>query len=268
MRRRTAFTLVELLVVIGIIALLIGILMPVLGRAREQGRQTLCLSNIRQFATANQMYGGEYKGWNLAGYWGWTQASGGWPASTPPVPAADTPRRYWFNTGALAGYLAVKNSNPEGGRYPVGLLCPNNKLSFERATTDGYTIHNSYSSNYTDLPGMAARLAPAYWNAWRMNEVISPSEKVQFCDGTSEGVSVYGANAKPNSTIRYFDPYYGGETHEPPDKGGAVAYRHSKGANVAYYDGHAGWAPMTQLAYDPADANTTVNYRQWRPKVK
>ena len=61
-RESTAFTLIELLVVIAVIAVLMGILMPVLGRAREQGKRAVCLNNVRQLNLAWIMYADDNDG--------------------------------------------------------------------------------------------------------------------------------------------------------------------------------------------------------------
>jgi prepilin-type N-terminal cleavage/methylation domain-containing protein len=86
-RRSPGFTLVELLVVVGIIALLVAILIPALSRARESANRTICLSNIRQVATALISYtadnNGSFPFCGLAGAnpldadWVWWQKANG-----------------------------------------------------------------------------------------------------------------------------------------------------------------------------------------------
>ena len=81
-RTRFAFTLVELLVVIGIIALLISVLLPALNKAREQAKKVLCQSNMHQLGVMSQIYSNNFNGYIPPGGYRSTATSGNedlWP---------------------------------------------------------------------------------------------------------------------------------------------------------------------------------------------
>lgn len=102
--RKTAFTLVELLVVIGIIALLISILLPALNRARAAANQVVCASNMRQFGLAVSQYSIDNKGFLPLYGLDATYAGSGGPEET-----------LWWNT--LAPYLGLEAATAVG-YYP------------------------------------------------------------------------------------------------------------------------------------------------------
>src|SRR4051812_46832319 len=88
--RRRAFTLVELLVVIGIIAILIAILLPVLNKVKEQANATKCAASLRELSKMWYQYASENKG---------LSAPGRLPKYDPPPGSGIPVDAYWIGNG-------------------------------------------------------------------------------------------------------------------------------------------------------------------------
>jgi len=124
---RRGFTLIELLVVIAIIAILAAILFPVFAKAREKARQTSCLSNIKQMATAGLMYVQDYD----SAYFRYTYGSG------PSV-------QYWQEI--IIPYM--KNQQL--------LICPSKRVTTPNCGCPGKIFYSGGYALNTTSGGMAA----------------------------------------------------------------------------------------------------------------
>ena len=153
-REAAAFTLVELLVVIGIIALLIAILLPSLNRARETANRVKCGSNLRQIGQAYLLYSNENKGMPPRTYY---EAGPGKPFtdSAPPFtqlgagaaqPFGGSKGFVGTNNVTAALFLLVRTKDVT----PDIFICPSSDAV--RDNFGGGTNHAQTRSNFTKLP--------------------------------------------------------------------------------------------------------------------
>jgi len=195
-RKRNAFTLVELLVVIGIIAVLIGVLLPALSKARESSRIIACASQMRQIGNAFAMYLIDSKGtypplWmqddvkNFPEYYGQADATG-W-------------HNYSYAT-LLRKYLGVKNDDVNKGGNLEIFKCPSDytpRSDWLHGGTMTYTMPNSpnddplfwkerVNTGYGNKPksGLGQRGIGQIWNQkfnfpiWVRTSMVKPSSLV------------------------------------------------------------------------------------------
>lgn len=81
MKQKHGFTLIELLVVIAIIAILLSILLPALGKAKEQTKSVVCKANLKQWAVVIELYTGDNNGSFWTGYYGFDMPDEEWMAA-------------------------------------------------------------------------------------------------------------------------------------------------------------------------------------------
>jgi prepilin-type N-terminal cleavage/methylation domain-containing protein/prepilin-type processing-associated H-X9-DG protein len=194
---RKGFTLVELLVVIGIIALLISILLPALSRARETAKDVTCKSNLKTIGQAMAIYENIFKGWMPAGITGngaltGNQAGGYFDATWDRILQKTLGRTGAIGNGvgnpAAGGPAAVADT---AGILGNAFMCPSSVV-----ITDGLAAQkNDYSAHPRLMPRMNQPLEagdrdvghPPSYPSWsipmKIIQIHSPGELVLVMDG-------------------------------------------------------------------------------------
>ncbi len=229
--RRRAFTLVELLVVIGIIAVLISILLPALSKARSAANQVACLSNLRQMGMAIIAYADSNKG-ALPGTrqpvsWQWRGAPHGVVASF--FGLADNQRT---NVLICPAETRVR-SDPNTWIQPGGWASGVGKIpAFWQVSSDwpkgtwGSYLNSSYGASRRVF-GFAPTEYEYMWGATpfrKITQIPRPYQTLMFLDA-------FGADVDADGPIVGHGPQYG--------FAGYMA--HSTGLNMVFVDGHAAW---------------------------
>lgn len=210
-----AFTLVELLVVMSIIALLIGLLLPTLSHLRRSGRVVACGSNVRQLSLANQTYAQMHRNRFAPGASGFRANLHRWHGTRDSTQEAFAPRG-----GALSALLG-----PEGRVRVCPDWSPDSAAmgDFERGS-GGYGYNNAYIGRARNGEDAAGVLVSAVTSA-HGTLMFADAAIAQAWPGLRLIEYSFAEPPRANDTsARELDP--------------SIHFRHRESASIAWVDGH------------------------------
>jgi prepilin-type N-terminal cleavage/methylation domain-containing protein/prepilin-type processing-associated H-X9-DG protein len=253
--RRKGFTLVELLVVIGIIALLLSILLPSLNKAREQAKQVKCLNNLRQIGIALIMYADGNKGKFPWGARYDIPQTGDWIYWEPKIFAGVKPpgrNVVGLENSALAPYMSSNRV-----LSPDFFRCPSDDVMQRRSIgSSGVPYTYSYTMNgYFEDDPYAALTAPNRYKCPPMSKIKNTPRKISFVeeDALTINDGWWGPPlTNPNGTGTYrgggdlCDIRHDRSKAKPDDGTFPPIPNAGRRSNAAFLDGHAEFIPRTE----------------------